>query len=77
MAEINSLATVLVQIAKNLPKVLSKKKSCKKNHGPWSLLPEGLLVLVLIFSESVLPGPYMSGPYKMIMRVYYVYREIK
>ena len=41
----------------------------KKNHGPWSLLPEGLLVLVLIFFESVLPGPYMGGPYKMIMRV--------
>ena len=42
----------------------------KKNHGPWSLLPEGLLVLVLIFSKVYyVPGPYMGGPYKMIMRV--------
>ena len=41
----------------------------KNDHGPWSLLPEGLLVLVLIFFESVLSGPYMGGPYKMIMRV--------
>ena len=36
---------------KILPRVLYKKKSCEKNHGPWSLLPEGLLVLVLIFSK--------------------------
>ena len=34
--------------------------------GPWSLLPEGLLLLVLIFSKVYyLPGPYMGGPYKM------------
>ena len=38
--------------------------------GPWSLLPKGLLLLVLIFSRVyILPGPYMGGPYKMIMRV--------
>ena len=57
--------------SKILPRVLNKKKNLVKNNcGPWSLLPEGLSTSTgPYFFESVLPGQYMGGPYKMIMRV--------
>ena len=47
--------------------------------GPWSLLPEGLLLLVLIFSKVYyLVLIHMGGPYEMIMRVHnYLHRYVQ